>query len=477
MKHLNNFLTAITLFTVIGFILLGFKSNDNRPIEETLGGGEFVFEHTECLTDADRTEIWSHINSNIERLKREGKLTDDPNAIVSFSTPMKQAANLTDPGFYGISNYVDQNTGAGLLDFNCGQRTYNGHKGTDYYSWPFGWFKMDFNQVEIIAGAPGTIIYKNDGQFDRSCSNNNNIWNAVYIRHADNSIAWYGHLKKNSLTTKAVGETVAEGEYLGIMGSSGNSTGPHLHLEVYNSSNQLIDPYQGTCNSLNAQSWWANQTPYINPRINALKTHARPPVFPTCPGQENPNYQTNFNRGDSIYFIPYFADQPTSMPTQMTILYPNNTVWDTWSFTSPQYYSSSYWWWWQIIPANAPLGQYTLRAVFNGVTYETNFDVGTTGIQNVTSEVPMEYSLLQNYPNPFNPATKIRFDVPAGVNSNTKVSVFDITGKEVATLVNEQLAAGSYEYTLDGSDFASGMYFYRMQSGNFIQTKKMLLVK
>ncbi len=477
MKKINHLFSVLLLTAVIGFALSGFNSNDEPGIEETLGGGEFMFEHTECLTDADRVGIWEKINENTERLKREGKLTDDPNAIVAFSLPMKKSSNLTDPGFYGISNYVDQNNTSALLDYNCGQRTYNGHKGTDYYSWPFGWFKMDHDQVEIVAGAPGTIIYKNDGQFDRSCTFNNNIWNAVYIRHADNSIAWYGHLKKNSLTSKGVGETVAEGEYLGIMGSSGNSTGPHLHLEVYNSSNQLIDPYQGTCNSLNAQTWWANQRPYVDPRINSLKTHARPPVFPTCPTQENPNYQTNFNRGDSIYFIPYFADQPVGMPTQLTIQYPNNTVWDSWSFSSQQYYSSSYWYWWKIIPANAPLGEYTFRAVFNGVTYETNFNVGTTGVQNITSEVPVEYSLSQNFPNPFNPTTKIRFDVPSGANGNTILSIYDITGREVATLVNEQLAAGSYEYTLDGSAFASGMYFYKMQNGNFIQTKKMLLVK
>lgn len=66
----------------------------------------------------------------------------------------------------------------------------------------------------------GVILDVRDGNFDRSCSFNNNSWNAVYVRHSDGSVAWYGHLKNGSATTKTIGEEVEEGEYLGIVGSS-----------------------------------------------------------------------------------------------------------------------------------------------------------------------------------------------------------------------------------------------------------------
>ena len=100
---------------------------------------------------------------------------------------------------------------------------------------------------------------------------------------------------------------------------------------------------------------------------------------------------------------------------------------------------------------------------------------GTIGVQQVSSEVPSEFKLSQNYPNPFNPETVINFDIPK--NDFVLLKVFDITGRQVATLVNSKLSAGSYEVTFNGSSFGSGVYFYQLQSGGIIKTKKMILVK
>lgn len=78
---------------------------------------------------------------------------------------------------------------------------------------------MAQNAVEIVAAAPGVIIAKDDGYGDKNCSMCTNCsWNAVYVMHADGSVAWYGHMKIFSLTAKAVGQTVAAGEYLGVVG-------------------------------------------------------------------------------------------------------------------------------------------------------------------------------------------------------------------------------------------------------------------
>ncbi len=85
------------------------------------------------------------------------------------------------------------------------------------------------------------------------------------------------------------------------------------------------------------------------------------------------------------------------------------------------------------------------------------------------------YKLAQNYPNPFNPRTTISYQLPA--TSDVKLEIFDILGKKVATLVNGRQAAGAYTYTWNASNMASGIYFYRLQAGNFVETKKMMLVK
>ncbi|MBS1550567.1 MAG: S8 family peptidase [Bacteroidetes bacterium] len=101
---------------------------------------------------------------------------------------------------------------------------------------------------------------------------------------------------------------------------------------------------------------------------------------------------------------------------------------------------------------------------------------GTTGISgSLNTEIPGEYSLSQNYPNPFNPVTNVEFVIPKfGLVS---LKIYDILGKEVATLVNENLQPGTYKYNFDASNLASGVYFYRIKAGDFIQTKSMMLLK
>ncbi len=97
------------------------------------------------------------------------------------------------------------------------------------------------------------------------------------------------------------------------------------------------------------------------------------------------------------------------------------------------------------------------------------------GIQPVTGNIPQDYSLSQNYPNPFNPATKIDFNLPK--SGFTSISVFDVTGKLVQKLANENLPAGKYSIDFNAADLTSGIYFYRINSGSFSETKKMILTK
>jgi hypothetical protein len=89
--------------------------------------------------------------------------------------------------------------------------------------------------------------------------------------------------------------------------------------------------------------------------------------------------------------------------------------------------------------------------------------------------VPSDYILFQNYPNPFNPATSIKFSIPK--SSNVKLVVYDITGKELELLVNEQLKAGTYQTNWNALNYPSGVYFYRLTAGEYSETKRMVLVK
>jgi hypothetical protein len=88
---------------------------------------------------------------------------------------------------------------------------------------------------------------------------------------------------------------------------------------------------------------------------------------------------------------------------------------------------------------------------------------------------PDKYELAQNYPNPFNPTTIIKYQLP--VDSRVTIKLFDILGREVMTLLNEDKKAGVYELEFNASHLTSGVYIYRMQSGDFNSVKKMLMVK
>jgi photosystem II stability/assembly factor-like uncharacterized protein len=105
---------------------------------------------------------------------------------------------------------------------------------------------------------------------------------------------------------------------------------------------------------------------------------------------------------------------------------------------------------------------------------------GITFIEPVSTEVPETFSLEQNYPNPFNPSTKIRFQIPAFVEKTLGVitlRIYDVTGNEISTLVDSELNPGIYEIEWDAAAYSSGVYFYSVTSGNYTQTRRMVLVK
>ncbi len=98
-----------------------------------------------------------------------------------------------------------------------------------------------------------------------------------------------------------------------------------------------------------------------------------------------------------------------------------------------------------------------------------------TDIEEVKNFIPTDYSLSQNYPNPFNPSTNINFSLPN--ESFVTLKIYDILGREVIQLVNQRLKTGSYNFSFDAKGLTSGVYFYRLQADNFVETKKMLLLK
>jgi hypothetical protein len=99
----------------------------------------------------------------------------------------------------------------------------------------------------------------------------------------------------------------------------------------------------------------------------------------------------------------------------------------------------------------------------------------STGVRLIDETVPAEFALAQNFPNPFNPSTEIRFSVAEA--GRVTLSIFNLLGQKISTVVDDEFAPGSYTTRFDGGSFASGIYIYRLQTKNFVQDRKMVLVK
>ncbi|HPF36561.1 MAG TPA: peptidoglycan DD-metalloendopeptidase family protein [Candidatus Krumholzibacteria bacterium] len=442
-----------------------------------------------CLTAEQRAAIKVMLADSAAELRARGLLPapDASAAVTGLIWPVRAAAHVHDPGVHGISNFVDQNAAFPdqLLDYDCGARTYDltsgyNHQGTDIFTWPFSWHKMDDDDVEVVAAAPGVILQKSDGNYDRQCGFGTGNWNAVYVQHADGSVAWYGHMKNGSLTAKTVGQSVAAGEFLGVVGSSGNSTGPHLHLELYDPAGNLADPWAGACNSLNPTSWWLDQPPYYDSAVNALRTGSAAPAFQSCPTPAVTGESLQFQAGDLVYFTTFYRDQLQGQVSTYRVLRPDGTLWREWTGSSNQpHYAASYWWWSWFLPVDAADGWWTFRVIYQGVATDHSFAVGQAGPTDAGDQ-PRATRLHAATPNPFNPATEIAFSLerPAHV----RLRVHDLRGRVAAVLWDGPADAGRHAVTWRGRDdlgrrLAGGAYVVRLESDDGAWSRAVTLLE
>jgi hypothetical protein len=198
----------------------------------------------------------------------------------------------------------------------------------------------------------------------------------VALTHADGRLSIYGHMRFNSLTSKAIGQTVAQGEYLGTAASSGNSSGPHLHFEMRfgtYSNTEWIDPYAGPASQ--PETLWASQRPYRDSAINKLSSHSAQTVYTPCQPTVT-NLQNSFTTPARILFYIYYRDFQGALPTQGKIFRPDGTLFRSWSYTDGNtFYSGTDRYWTFDFSPSEPAGTWRFEATYNGQTYETFFTV------------------------------------------------------------------------------------------------------
>jgi hypothetical protein len=367
--------------------------------------------------------------------------------IPSFTSPV-EGTYLKD---YFITSYVDWKL-VGYQDYNCGTKSYNAHQGTDFLLKSFA--RMD-SGVYVIAAAAGTIVEIADTFFDRNMALTTiGAGNYVAIKHSNNYYTYYTHMKKKSLLVK-VGDVVTQGQRLGQIGSSGYSSDPQLHFEVWNDTIEYVDPFSGNCG--NSTSMWTNQFAYdsiyrimdkglipIAPTLNILRErYASKQIYTKLDSvicfwvQES-----GVKLGDTFAFVWY---DPQGNPTD--------------TFTSTYYYNSWYYYNWSYIyfPKTGPSGVWHVKYSQNGVLK-----------QDVPFTVDITNSIATNRVNPsvFQSGNQINISYPSAY----QIRLYDIRGKLMFDKANNKGLV-----VTDVSGWPAGAYILQFTSKEGFYTQKFIL--
>jgi hypothetical protein len=329
----------------------------------------------------ETARILKVMQQHIDSLGLKATRTATSSLLTLLHSPVQESAQNKYFLSTLISSFADHDPVYGALqDYNCGTRTYDntsgGHSGTDMTINPFKWKLMDDRMVQVVAAATGVIVFKEDGHYDRNYNAPDSAANSVIVWHpGDGSKALYLHLKKFSLTTKNVGDTIYAGEFIGFIGSSGVSTGPHLHFEIRDSSNTPVDPFFGPCNAGIQSSWWTQQHPYYDTDILSITTHTRLVDWGNNLNDAEITWESDqFSPGDSIKFYSYLRSFFPGDTFQLKVFRPDGTL-----FYGPskggasQFYSSYYMYRSSKLPSNATQGVWRAE----GTLVSSNAQVGT----------------------------------------------------------------------------------------------------
>ncbi len=369
-----------------------------QPQQGEFGGGELYSNQSPCLTQADHDHAAACVTMYEENF---GPISSNqlfaPLLAPDLFTFYPMGGRFNKDNF--VTNFVDLNSGPGILDYTCNNITYDGHDAQDVALRSFG---EQLVGVPIFAALDGTVIGTQDGYDDMNTQALGQPSNYVIIDHGNGRVCYYWHMRKNSVAV-SVGQQVKAGEQIGLVGSSGNSTGPHLHFATYDNGN-VFEPFAGPCRS--GSSGFALQ-PTFNSSLyvydfgvnNSTLNGFTPPFeFPR-------EVQIMYNENPA-YFWMILPQLPAFSNWQIQLRRPNNTIATTFgnSFGNPNEYHWS--WWWFSVNHNANLS----------MLGEWDFVFYVNGQKIIDAPFIMTNNFNPNFNRPPNPIT-VAFD-PAMPTSN-----------------------------------------------------------
>lgn len=321
--------------------------------------------------------------------------------IISLSIDLSAQAFLQSPiqdtqgNEWIIVNYVDWDS-TGITDHKCGSKTYGGHQGTDFVIRSFQ--AMD-ERVAVYAAAAGIVTSTIDSLFDRETEGDvsKQLGNYVALNHPNDYYSYYGHLMQNSIQVD-VGDSVEAGDLIGYVGSSGNSTDPHLHFELWYDSLYVVDPFSGTCgNEMNkfidppaydtSLTVWESGLHLKNDlTINDLRERITTIEEP---------YTITPNSDSLLYFWSHMYGLRKGKELSIKWYTPDNEEWFDYSFPLDRDYW--YYYYWSFIDhQNLAIGNWSVKLFYDG----TEITSKSFNVNQITSNTePIETTECQEYEN------------------------------------------------------------------------------
>ncbi len=337
-----------------------------------------------------------------------------------------------------LVNHVDQDPAKGAIsDYACGKQTYDGHQGTDFVLASFR--RMD-SGVHVLSAAAGRVVAVVDDRPDRNKVSviERGFGNYIAIEHPGNWITYYAHNRKGSALVRA-GDSVASGQRIALVGSSGNSEDPHVHFEVW----RVVDPFSGSCSQ--QQSIWRNQPTYrTDLRVIDGGLTTWPPGLDTL--RERPPTVSTLVQSDSSVTAWVLAQGLRSTDRYRIVWSaPDGTQW--YSFEADAGRESNYMYWWSWIRRPDINGRWNVMITVNAnEVYRASFDV--TGVVGVPAERSTSFGIEQ-----------LRDVVRVRTTEPVQADVYDLRGIHRA---RHAITGEADAFVLPG---AAGMYVVVLKRG------------
>lgn len=368
---------------------------------------------------------------------------------------------------YHIVFYVDWGLGNQELDHQCLSKTYNGHQGTDFI---IRSFKTMDSGVHVLAAADGIVVALQDGLFDREKASviSKGLGNYIAIKHANGYFTYYAHLVKNSISVK-VGDTIKAGERIAKVGSSGNSSDPHLHFEVWWDSTTLVDPFAGACGNQN--TLWLNPLPYdssFSVWISGLTNFI--PFLDTL--REEPPTLFAFSSNDSAIAYWSILTGLQKLDT-LTLKWfsPSGQLWFEFDYALHQDMGYFYYWSFINVPPSTEAGEWTVKLFRNDSEVDArNFMLNPGTSIKLTNQESERFLIVPN------PSSKeVRIVYPCNEHIECHIELLNAQGQTIKKWTVESKPIGSNEQLINVSDLSTGVYWIKLEQAGKVLIERLMV--